>query len=744
MTMKMKKFSWTVMLTLVLGCTVALGGAEATIRLEILKQYDPDVVNAKRPSWSGIREADILDLREHPKRDADLAKLMFDPTKLSDEQKEIITKWVRGGHNKLFLTGANIARYAGILGIEHSEIRVSGGSGSIPLLLSKGSPVGIGIGDLTVPADLKITEGEAPVFIWYSPKESSLQDPIIVARYDTAEKPAAMGSFRVGKTKVFFEGLRGQDGLDSYRLRLNWNTWRIGLRVPGARETIPIGPDEVLPYPPYPGAVPSGVYSVKVNGQPVFVHDFPTYGSAADKTGAPGDMAYAHFAMRGKVTVSVTLKTGKVNSCTVSPLAYGITPRMNGNTVTFELDRPRYLIAFINEPASFNSSGLMLFAEAPEKNPPTLGDSNVTNILDYGVDSTGKTVETAKINKAITDVATKPGGGVLYFPKYGVYRTGTIMMKSNVTLYVEAGALIQGSSDRADYPVVSNGSGWGNACLIFFKDCENASLMGRGTIDGAGYPELRATVRGGGRGIYGYKLGKSRNILFQDLILRRAAKWTVHLFDCDYFTSRNVKIINRKTKQNEDIYDFDVSRHILIENGFGLTMDDFFTMKGTPGATGQPIEDIVVKGFVGYGYDSGLAIGYTNSESNYKYIKDVVLEDVHNISNLIDHGVFLSFTPGSATQYQDTIVKPLENFRFVNWTFEEGGFIYISAGDASFKNFSFENCTVYGEMSPGKISGKNFEGLSFKNLRINGELIDSAEKLKKAGIDIMVPATFAP
>src|SRR5271157_4268369 len=100
---------------------------------------------------------------------------------------------------------------------------------------------------------------------------------------------------------------------------------------------------------------------------------------------------------------------------------------------------------------AFGAAGLMLFAEPPETNPPTLGDLNVVNILDYKVDNTGKTVETAKINQAISDVSAKPGGGVLYFPAGGVYLTGLVAMKSNVKFYVEAGAAIKGSTKNADY-----------------------------------------------------------------------------------------------------------------------------------------------------------------------------------------------------------------------------------------------------------------------------------------------------
>jgi len=157
-------------------------------------------------------------------------------------------------------------------------------------------------------------------------------------------------------------------------------------------------------------------------------------------------MDYASFGMTGKVRSRSPCWSarGRCFTCYVRPLAYGIQPQINGNTVTFELDQPRYLLVFLNEAPTFFGTGLMLFAEPPEQNPPKLGDANVVNIMDYKVDNTGKTIETAKINQAISDVSGKPGGGVLYFPTGGVYLTGTLLMKSNVKLYIDAGALIRG------------------------------------------------------------------------------------------------------------------------------------------------------------------------------------------------------------------------------------------------------------------------------------------------------------
>ena len=354
---------------------------------------------------------------------------------------------------------------------------------------------------------------------------------------------------------------------------------------------------DVTPYPPYPGAVPSESYKVTVNGQPVFVHHFLTYDQF-------NWMDYASFAMTGKVHVEVTslVSERKVLTCNVRPLAYGIQPKISGNTVSFDLDRPRYLVVFFNDEPMFYSTGLMLFAEPPEKNPPKLGDPNVVNIMDYKVDNTGKTLETTNINRAISDVSARPGGGVLFFPA-GVYLSGTVIMKSNVKLYVDAGAVIRGSSKSADYPAAPAAAGGRPLRAFFiFDNVENAGLMGRGAIDMDGYPWLwhdfqpdtsdgRARDADGkvldphGTGIRGYVVNNCRNISFQDLLLLRSAYWTVFVTGTENFSTRNIKIVNRKQQYHDDAYDFSASSHILIEDGFAMTMDDtgLFTAAQTPG-----------------------------------------------------------------------------------------------------------------------------------------------------------------
>ena len=517
----------------------------------------------------------------------------------------------------------------------------------------------------------------------------------------------------------------------------------------------------VTPYPPYPGAVPSNAYKVTVDGQPVFVHNFFTYDQFQW-------MDYASFAMTGKVHVTITnlVSERKLITCQIRPLAYGIQPKIDGNTVSFDLDRPRYLVVFLNEEPMFYSTGLLLFAEPPEKKPVKPGDPNVVNIQDYKVDGTGKTVETSKINQAISDISAKPAGGVLYFPP-GIYLTGTVVMKNNVKLYVDAGAVLRGSTKNEDYPTPPASTvGRAMRALIVFTGVENAGLAGRGAIDMQGYPKLwhdfqpdtsdgKARDADGkvndphGTGIRGYAINNCKNISFEDLLLLRSAYWTVNVFNTENFSTHHIKIVNRKQQYHDDAYDFGGSTHILIEDGFAMTMDDTWAFYGGRDAAGQPkgVEDFVVKGFVNYTYTAAIAMGYGGAPA----VKHLRLEDVHFVSTHNKFAIWIQMTPvyftgrGYASGSRPSRNAPLDDFRFVNCSFEnDGGHVYIDGGENPVTNVVFENCTFHKTTKPSLLMGKLVGPVTFKNVKINGAVMKSAEQMKQAGVDLSVPVKFEP
>src|SRR5260221_11115475 len=107
------------------------------------------------------------------------------------------------------------------------------------------------------------------------------------------------------------------------------------------------------------------------------------------------------------------------------------------------------------------------------------------DVRDYGAVPDGKTKSTEAIRKAI-DAAVAAGGGPVLFPP-GQYLTGPIRLQSNITLLVDAGAVLKFSNDFDDYlPMVR--VRWegtevkGFSPLIYADKAENIAILGRGVI----------------------------------------------------------------------------------------------------------------------------------------------------------------------------------------------------------------------------------------------------------------------
>src|SRR5947209_3225900 len=71
------------------------------------------------------------------------------------------------------------------------------------------------------------------------------------------------------------------------------------------------------------------------------------------------------------------------------------------------------------------------------------------DVTEYGAKGDSATLNSAAIQKAI-DNCNKSGGGKVIFPA-GKYLSGTIVLKDNVTLSLQKGAVILGSTNLEDY-----------------------------------------------------------------------------------------------------------------------------------------------------------------------------------------------------------------------------------------------------------------------------------------------------
>lgn len=111
------------------------------------------------------------------------------------------------------------------------------------------------------------------------------------------------------------------------------------------------------------------------------------------------------------------------------------------------------------------------------------------DMIKAGAATDGKSLNTQLINSTI-DRLNANGGGTLYFPA-GKYLTGSIRMKSNITLELEAGATLLFSDNFDDYLPFVEMRYEGVMMksfqpLIYAVDAENITIKGEGTLDGQG------------------------------------------------------------------------------------------------------------------------------------------------------------------------------------------------------------------------------------------------------------------
>ena len=105
---------------------------------------------------------------------------------------------------------------------------------------------------------------------------------------------------------------------------------------------------------------------------------------------------------------------------------------------------------------------------------------NVVYINDFGAINDGETPNTKAIADAI-EAVSKMGGGRVVIPS-GIWLTGPIVMKSNIDIHTEEGALVIFSPDKDLYPLIKTSfEGYDTyRCLspIYGKDLENIAFTG--------------------------------------------------------------------------------------------------------------------------------------------------------------------------------------------------------------------------------------------------------------------------
>ena len=206
------------------------------------------------------------------------------------------------------------------------------------------------------------------------------------------------------------------------------------------------------------------------------------------------------------------------------------------------------------------------------------------NILDYGANGFLKFNSTQGIQRAINQCAAD-GGGRVVVPA-GEYMIGTIVLKSNVNLHLQQGAVLYGSTDLKQYKpmkssYVSLRTQTETVQLIYADSVENVVIDGFGTIDGRGrsFEKLSWNDEGITRP-HLLRFIQSRDITVKDVTLKNSGCWMQHYLACDRVIIDGIKVFNRNN-YNNDALDLDGCHDVIVRGMMADSDDDAITLKST-------------------------------------------------------------------------------------------------------------------------------------------------------------------
>ncbi|MCF6332454.1 MAG: glycosyl hydrolase family 28 protein [Draconibacterium sp.] len=248
------------------------------------------------------------------------------------------------------------------------------------------------------------------------------------------------------------------------------------------------------------------------------------------------------------------------------------------------------------------------------------GNNRIYNILDYGAINDGQTINTRAIQNAI-DSCSKQGGTVV-FPA-GDFLTGTLYLKSNVTLHLAENATILGSTDINDYPHNSPGykfygDTWVKQSLIYAEKQENIAITGNGTIDGQGWAFKTTTRKKPDRYMnrpYVLWFVECTNVKVENIFMTNSAMWMQHYLACNKVRIKGIRVFNH-CNYNNDMIDIDGCKDVIISDCIGDTDDDALTIKST---SSRKSENIIVNNCILSSHCNAIKCG-TESSGGFKNI----------------------------------------------------------------------------------------------------------------------------
>ncbi|MFV8328049.1 glycoside hydrolase family 28 protein [Flavobacterium sp. ZS1P14] len=320
-----------------------------------------------------------------------------------------------------------------------------------------------------------------------------------------------------------------------------------------------------------------------------------------------------------------------------------------------------------NHPASDGTYKNIEFKMAKVKEPSI--PNNTVNIKDFGATNGGYVLNTKAFADAI-DAVSKKGGGKVIIPP-GIWLTGPIILKSNIELHAESGALIKFSTNKDLYPIIETSfeglNTWRCISPIYGKNIENVAFTGKGVWDGSGEvwrmvkkgkvtdSQWKKLVASGGvlndkkeswypseQYVKGNQnadqnvradlktkedfeairdflrpvmvsIQNSKRVLFDGPVFQNSPAWCIHPLMVEDLIVRNVTVRNPWFSQNGDGLDVESCKNVIVENSSFDVGDDAICIKSGKDKDGRlrgiPCENIIVRNNIVYHGHGGVTVG---------------------------------------------------------------------------------------------------------------------------------------
>lgn len=422
---------------------------------------------------------------------------------------------------------------------------------------------------------------------------------------------------------------------------------------------------------------------VKVNDTSLFVYETRVNHGRKFSWEVPSTTApVVLFDFEGKVHMEVTVEDVEITSAKLSPLVYGIVPKVEGNKISFDLEYTGNYVLEFNEDSK---TALHIFTSEIEKNP-------------------------------ITKEQADKDDSIIYIGP-GVYKADAIPIESNQTVYIAGGAFVYGQ--------------------IRTEDLENVTIRGRGIISGAIYnrrSESEYTIP--------LEIRKTDTVLIEGITFLDPAGWTIALYKSKNVTLNNVKIIT--ARQNGDGISVQSCENVEVNGGFVRTWDDSLVVKNSDRGSTKNIKfdgvivwtDLAQSMEVGYEtYGPTMdEIVFENITILHNFHKAAI--SIHNSDDAVITNVkYKNITMEDAQMLGDNQTDGENDFLIdftiaysIDWTKSEGE-------RGTIQGVEIENIKVYkqAETIVSRMSGESVNSkisdVTIKGIEIAGKKINSLQEL---------------